>query len=62
MSTSQTAVQEPVVISKENEGTQKDANEPLLYQKRERVTDNAYSGDTTSCQVSSNPRDYSPDD
>jgi len=62
MPPSQTAVQESTPAVRENEAPEKKVGEPLLYQKRERVADNAYSGKTTSCKKTSNPADYGPDD
>lgn len=44
------------------ENSSETADDPLLYRKREQVADNAYSGTTTSCQTTSNPADYGPDD
>lgn len=35
---------------------------PLLYSKREYIVGSRYSGKTTSCQTTSNPTDYGPDD
>jgi hypothetical protein len=38
------------------------ADQPLLYQKREYFTATPNMARTTSCQKTSNPADYGPDD
>ena len=38
------------------------AGSPLLYAKREYLADAEYLSMTTSCQTTTNPNDYGPDD
>ena len=38
------------------------ANEPLVYSRREYLPAIEAMGTTTSCQKTSNPKDYGPDD